>query len=118
MADDSESRVRRYYAALNALDLGAVESMFAIDASYHSAGIGTLLGRPAIRAAMRAYFDEYPDQVAAFDALVSGCGNTVRTTWRLKATSRTTGQVHERRGNETIIFGGDGQIERIEVEDL
>ena len=53
MADDSESLVRRYYAALNALDLGAVESMFAIDASYHSAGISALRGRAAIMAAMR-----------------------------------------------------------------
>jgi hypothetical protein len=117
MTDGNVARVNRYHEALNALDLPAVESMLAADAEYHSPSVGALVGRPAIMAAMRSYFDEYPDQLAIDDVVEALDSTRVRSQWRLKATSRSTGDRYERSGSEVISFSASGLIIRVEVED-
>lgn len=109
--------VNRYHAALNAIDLAAVEAMFAIDAEYHSPSVGAIIGRTAIMAAMASYFAEYPDQHAVDESVVAIAPGKVRSRWRLKATARSTGLPYERQGGEVISIGGDGLITRVEVED-
>lgn len=110
-------RVARYYVALNALDLTAVEALFAPDAVYRSAGIGALEGRSVVMAAMTDYFAEFADQVATCDSLQQIGPDRIRTAWRLAATSSRSGRRSERSGIETITFTPDGLIRSIEVDD-
>jgi hypothetical protein len=117
MALSNVERVHRYHAALNALDLEAVEAMFAADGEYHSPSIGALIGRPAVMAAMRSYFAEYPDQHAIDDVVEALDAARVRSQWRLTATEKTTGKAYVRSGAEVITFNPDGLIVRVEVED-
>ncbi len=117
MARDLIGLVNRYHAALNALDLAAVEAMFADDAEYHSPSVGGILGKHAIMTAMRGYFAEYPDQVTIDDHTSYAGPDAVRSEWRLKATSKATGKVSMREGAETIFFDHQGLIRRIEVKD-
>jgi len=109
--------VRRYHPALNAFDLDSVEAMFAPDSEYHSPSVGALIGRDAVMNAMRRYFAEYPDQVAVDDEVEPAGPAAVRSEWRLKATSKSTGETYVRQGAETITFGADRLIHRVEVED-
>lgn len=114
---DLVALVNRYHDALNRLDLAAVEGMLADNAEYHSPSIGALVGKAAIMAAVRSYFAEYPDQKAVDDVVEVVDTTRVRSQWRLKATSRTTGTPYERTGSEVITFGPAGLITRVEVAD-
>jgi ketosteroid isomerase-like protein len=115
--EDPVARVHRYHAALNAVDLAKVAAMFAENAEYHSPSVGAIIGKPAIVAAMKGYFDEYPDQHAIDDVVEAIAPNKVRSRWRLKATAKSTGLPYERAGGEVITFGEDGLILRVDVED-
>lgn len=117
MSTRNIARATAYHDALNALDLAAVERMFADQAEYHSPSIGALVGREAIMRSVRAYFAEYPDQVATDEKLEEIDDVRVRSHWHLKATARSTGEAYERRGREVITFAGNGLILRVEVED-
>ncbi len=116
MARDLIGLVHRYHAALNALDLDGVGAMFADEAEYHSPSVGGILGKHAIMAAMRGYFAEHPDQVAIDDRTYHAGPDAVRSEWRLKATSKSTGKTIERKGVETIFFTAKGRIRRVEVQ--
>ena len=118
MAHDLVGLVHRYHAALNALDLDGVAAMLADEAEYHSPSVGGILGKHAIMAAMRGYFAEYPDQVAVDDRTYHAGPDAVRSEWRLKATSKSTGKKTERRGAETVFFTPRGLIRRVEVTDI
>lgn len=115
MARDLIGLVNRYHAALNALDLDGAGTMFADEAEYYSPSVGGILGKHAIMAAMRGYFAEYPDQVAIDDHTYHAGPDAVRSEWRLKATSKSTGKTVEQRGAETIFFTRMGLIRRVEV---
>lgn len=117
MAHDLIGLANRYHAALNALDLDGVAAMFADEAEYHSPSVGGILGKHAIIAAMRGYFAEYPDQVAIDDRTYHAGPDAVRSEWRLKATTKSTGRKIERNGAETIFFTAKGLIRRVEVQD-
>ncbi len=117
MARDLLGLVNSYHAALNALDLDRVGAMFADEAEYHSPGVGGILGKHAIMAAMRGYFAEYPDQVAIDDRTYHAGPDAVRSEWRLTATSKSTGKTVGRKGTETIFFTAKGLIRRVEVQD-
>ncbi len=117
MARDLISLVSRYHAALNALDLAAVEAMFADEAEYHSPSVGGILGKHAVMAEMRGYFAEYPDQIAIDDRTYYVGPDAVRSEWRLTATSKSTGKTVMRQGAETIFFTAKGLIRRVEVQD-
>jgi hypothetical protein len=114
---DEIARVKAYHAALNAFDLDGAERMFAPDAEYHSPSVGAVIGRDAIFSAMRRYFTEYPDQVAIGENYTLVAMGQVRSDWHLRATAKSTGEVSERRGVETISLDGAGHITRIEVAD-
>jgi len=116
MVRDLIGLANRYHAALNALDLGSVTTMFADEAEYHSPSVGGILGKHAIMAAMRGYFAEYPDQVAVDDRTFHAGPDAVRSEWRLKATSKSTGKKIARTGTETIFFTPKGLIRRVEVQ--
>jgi ketosteroid isomerase-like protein len=116
MARDLIGLVNRYHAALNALDLDRVGTMFVDEAEYHSPSVGGILGKHAIMAAMRGYFAEYPDQVAIDDRTCHAGPDAVRSEWRLKATAKSTGKTVERNGAETIFFTAKGLIRRVEVQ--
>lgn len=118
MARDPIAAVERYHAALNALDLASIETMFAADAEYHSPSVGAVIGRAAILAAMRGYFAEYPDQAAIDDVLTPVGSDAVRSQWHLTATAKSTGAPYIRQGVETVYFTPDGLIRRVEVADL
>lgn len=117
MARDPVSLARRYFDALNALDLAAAEAMYAEDATYHSRFVGALVGKKAIFAAFRQYFAEYSDQSATTEAIERLESKVVRTRWRLTATAKSTGLPLARRGSERIAFNADGLIARVDVED-
>lgn len=117
MARDLIRLANRYHAALNALDLDGVAAMFADAAEYHSPSVGGILGKHAIMAAMRGYFAEYPDQAAIDDRTYHAGPDAVRSEWRLKATSKSTGNKIARTGAETIFFTPKGLIRRVEVAD-
>ena len=116
---DPAQAVRDYHAAITALDFGAIEALFAEEAVYRSTGTGgSIEGRAAILTAFRRYFAEFPDQQAE-DSLVERVAPRVaRSLWSLVATSRHTGAVSRRAGEETVTFDTTGRIVLVEVRDL
>jgi hypothetical protein len=122
MSKDLLKQAERYYTALNNFDYAALEKLFAEDAEYHSSGIGGsgggLYGRPAIIEAMKAYFHEFSDQVSTNDSIELLGENTVRTHWRLQATTQSSGRKVKRQGIETIHFNPKGLITTVEVQDV
>jgi hypothetical protein len=109
--------LRRFHDAVNAQDFVAIEGFFADDAIYGSVKVGALRGKPAILAAFRKYFSEYPDQVARDDSFEKLSETSARSSWHLDATSATTGEKLVRKGQETIYLNADGKIARVDVED-
>lgn len=119
MSLDPASLLRRYHAALQPYAADEVAGMFAEGAVYVSPGVdGRLEGRAAILRAFNAYFAEHPDQQAVDDTVEVLGQHSVRSHWRLTATSAATGQAVERRGIETVTFDAEGRILKVEVEDL
>lgn len=120
MSRDLLKQAERYYTALNNFDYAALEKLFADDAEYHSSGIGGggLYGRPAIIEAMKAYFHEFSDQVSTNDSIALLGENSVRTHWRLQATTQSSGRKVKRQGIETIHFNPKGLITLVEVQDV
>jgi ketosteroid isomerase-like protein len=109
--------LRRYHAAINALDFGAIEAMFAADIVYSSDGIGGIVsGRDSVIAAFRAYFEQYPDQHAEDEAVETLSATMARSIWTLRATNAQTGASYSRQGTETVTIDGSGKIVRIAVE--
>ena len=118
MTKDLLKLAERYYAALSNFDYAALEKLFAEDAEYHSSGIGGLYGRPAIIEAMKAYFHEFGDQVSTNDSVELLSDASVRTHWRLQATTKSSGRKVKRQGIETIHFNPKGLITTVEVQDV
>ena len=118
MSKDLLKLADRYYAALKHFDYATLEKIFAEDAEYHSSGIGGLYGRPAIIEAMRAYFHEFSDQVSTNDSIEILSETSVRTHWRLEATTKSSGRKVKRQGIETIHFNSKGLITMVEVQDV
>ena len=120
MTKDLLKQAERYYAALSNFDYAALEKLFTEDAEYHSSGIGGggLYGRPAIIEAMKAYFHEFSDQVSTNDSIELLSENSVRTHWRLQATTQSSGRKVKRQGIETIHFNPKGLIATVEVQDV
>ncbi len=118
MSKDLLKQAERYYAALSNFDYAALEKIFAEDAEYHSSGIGGLYGRPAIIEAMRAYFHEFSDQVSTNDSIELLGDMSVRTHWRLHATTKSSGRKVTRQGVEIIHFNPKGLIATVEVKDV
>lgn len=114
---DPADVLRRYHAAINALDYAAIADFFAEDAAYDSKGVGALRGKTAIMAAFRGYFAEYPDQIAHDERVETLAENSARSSWSLVATSATTGEKLVRKGEETIHLDAEGKILRVEIED-
>ena len=110
--------VEHYHDALNKFDFTIIEKMFTEDAEYHSSGIGGLYGRSNIMNAMKAYFNEFSDQVSTDDKLELLNENTVRAHWRLAATTKSSGRKVTRQGVENIHFNSKGLITMVEVEDV
>jgi ketosteroid isomerase-like protein len=109
--------VRRYHEALNSQDFSAIKTMLSTEAIYQSPGVGKIHGRSAILAAFRAYFAEYPDQVAEDSTIevISTC--EARARWSLTATMASTGAVIRRQGYEIVRVDTDGTILAVIVED-
>ena len=118
MSKDIMKLAERYYEALNNFDYAALEKIFAEDAEYHSSGIGGLYGRPAIIEAMKAYYHEFSDQVSTNDSVEIIGPSSVRTHWRLHATTKSSGRKVTRQGVETIHFNPKGLIATVEVQDV
>jgi hypothetical protein len=118
MSNDILKLAERYYEALNNFDYAALEKIFAEDAEYHSSGIGGLYGRPAIIEAMKAYFHEFSDQVSTNDSIERLNDTSIRTHWRLHATTKSSGRKVQRQGIETIHFNSKGLIATVEVQDV
>ncbi len=118
MSKDLLKLAERYYEALNNFDYAALEKMFAEDAEYHSSGMGGLYGRPAIIEAMKAYFHEFSDQASTNDSIALLNDTSIRTHWRLQATTKSSGRKVKRQGIETIHFNSKGLITTVEVQDV
>ena len=118
MSKDLLKLAERYYAALKEFDYAALEKIFAEDAEYHSSGMGGLYGRPAIIEAMKAYFHEFSDQASTNDSIEVISPSSVRTHWRLHATTKSSGRKVTRQGVETIHFNPKGLIATVEVKDV
>jgi len=114
---DPAEIIRRYHTAINALDFGAIEAMFAADIVYDSGGVGgTISGREVVMSAFRAYFAEYPDQVSEDLSVETLSPNSARSYWTLRATSATTAAPYNRQGTETITLDDNGRIVRVDVD--
>jgi ketosteroid isomerase-like protein len=108
-----------YHDAMNREDLAAMEAMYAEDAEYSSPGIkGYIKGRANIMKAMRAYFAEFSGQAAEDEKVELIAPLTVRSSWRLQATTKSSGRVVRRHGFETIVFTPKGLIQSVDVEDV
>jgi SnoaL-like domain len=118
MAKDLLRLVERYHRALNDFDFAAVEKMFAEDAEYHSSGIGGLYGRAAILEAMKAYYHEFSDQISSDISVEFVSSDSVRSHWKLQATSISSGKKVKRQGIETVHFNAKGLITTVEVRDV
>lgn len=118
MAKDYVKLVTKYHDALNRFDFDAIAPMFAEDAEYHSQGMGGLYGRADIIAAMHAYFTEFSDQVSSDENLTLVAEKSVRTEWKLRATTKSSGREVKRQGVETITFNDKGLISLVEVQDV
>lgn len=106
-----------YHDALNSHDVERVSAFLSEGARYRSKGLGDVVGRAAILAALARYFDLHPDH-RAWDEEITGAGpNAVRARWRLTATNRQTGIAIGRSGIETLTFDADGRIALIEAID-
>lgn len=116
MGDPVET-VRRYHAAINALDYAALDVLFAEDAAYFSHGIGAVRGKDAILRSFRTYFAEYGNQVAVDDIVEGLSGLQARSLWRLTATSAVTGMTSSRQGEEVVSLDDTGKILRVDVRD-
>ena len=77
-----------------------------------------LYGRPAIIEAMKAYYHEFSDQVSTNDSIEIIGPSSVRTHWRLHATTKSSGRKVTRQGVETIHFNPKGLIATVEVQDV
>jgi len=118
MAFDPVARLIAYHDAINELDFSTIEAIFADDAVYDSGGLGGVVtGRGPIMEGFRAYFDTYPDQVAADSVVEALAGLRVRSEWSLTATHRQTGEKLIRAGEEIVTFDEAGKIVRVEVTD-
>ena len=97
--------------AANNHDLARCMALLAEDAEYRSTGVGTHDGKAAIQAMMASYFARYPDV------------HWAARNWRNAESGGTafdfhmTGSGLDRHGAESIWFGADGLIKRIEVQD-
>ena len=118
MAKDILKLAQHYHELLNNFDFASIEKMFAEDAEYHSSGIGGLYGRANIIHAMRAYFNEFSDQISTDDKLELLNETSVRAHWRLAATTKSSGRKVSRQGVENIHFNNKGLIIMVEVEDV
>jgi ketosteroid isomerase-like protein len=118
LAFDPVENLKRFHAAINALDFDVIDDCFAEDVAYLSGGTGNVEGKAQVMAAFRRYFEAYPDQVAENDAVYRLSDNSAKSVWRLKATHAVTGEPLVRRGEETIYFDAAGKIVRVEVTDL
>ena len=118
MSLDPAGLLRRYHAALQPYAADEVAEMFAEGAVYVSPGVnGRLEGRAAIMRAFNAYFAEHPDQQSVDETIEVLGRRSVRSHWRLTATSAATGRAVERKGIETVTFDERGLILKVEVED-
>ena len=115
---DPARAVVEYHAAIADLDFEAIAGFLAQEAVYRSAGTGDMIeGRKAILAAFRRYFDEFPDQKAEDFLVETVSDRAARSLWSLVATSRLTGAVSRRSGEETVTFDASGKIVLVDVLD-
>jgi SnoaL-like domain len=109
--------VKTYHAHLNAHDVDACGLRFSQDATYESVGLGRLVGRPAIKSALRKYFELHPNHYAVDESIVQTGPLVACANWRLSAKNKATGELISRRGTEDITFDTAGQIVSIKVSD-
>jgi ketosteroid isomerase-like protein len=118
MTKDLMKLTTRYHDALNRFDFETIEKMLAEDAEYYSAGVGSVFGRDAIMHAMKVYFNEFSDQVSVDESLEQVDEQSVRSHWRLSATTKSSGREVTRQGVETVHFNTKGLISVVEVQDV
>lgn len=112
MKIDPAKAVVAYHAALERRDFQTVENCFAEAAGYQSLGLGHILGRAAIMAALRNYFAHNPNHAAQDENVVSTSDRSAESQWTL-----TTNGI-SRRGREIVRFDQFGKIIAITVEDF
>jgi SnoaL-like domain len=117
MTFDPVKALVAYHAALNAHDIGHIETLLATNAAYSSAGLGRLDGRDAVVLAMRKYFDAHRDHHAWDDAVTATGPLQAHAVWQLTAMNNTTKEKSHRRGEETVTFDGEGKVTNVEVID-
>lgn len=114
---DPAALLAAYHSALDRLDFQALKKMFAPDAVYVSAGVGSLKGRAQIIAAFRDYFAVNEHRESVDNTIETLDAASARSHWRLTAFDRNTGRTIQREGIETVWFREDGRIVSILVED-
>jgi limonene-1,2-epoxide hydrolase len=117
MTFDPAERIVLFHEAVNGMDYAAMEQFFAPDATWISDGVGSLVGREAVLAAIRQYFETYPDQVGINSLVETLTPLSGRAVWSVRATHATTGKPLVREGEETITFNEDGQVVSVDVTD-
>lgn len=106
---------KRYVALSNVRDLAQIQTMFAVDSTYHSAFFGEYIGRQAIHAMMCDFFERFRDAYWTVNEYYSIAENGVAFEFVMTGTNSVSGESVKRLGKEEIYFDTNGLISRIKV---
>ncbi|ORU89878.1 MAG: hypothetical protein A6F71_02630 [Cycloclasticus sp. symbiont of Poecilosclerida sp. M] len=109
------TRAQQYVALSNTHDLDATMALFDINAVYHSAYVGKMVGKGAISRMMSDYFKLIPNVHWATSNYRLIQPNTVCFNFEMTGTNTKTGESVSRSDLEEIEFNEEGQICRLTV---
>lgn len=106
---------KNYVVLSNDHNLALIQTLFAHNATYHSAYFGEYQGSGAIHAMMTAFLARFPDahwEVMEYRAIED---NGVAFTFVMTGTDASSGERVKRQGLERIYFTPDGLIKHLSV---
>ena len=106
---------KHYVALSNARDLARIKSLFAADATYHSAFFGEYRGSEAIHVMMIEFFGRFPDAHWEVAKYRSSGNDGAEFGFVMTGTNASTGEHVQRHGLEQIFFTPEGLIRHIAV---
>ncbi|GAA4650449.1 hypothetical protein GCM10023116_27320 [Kistimonas scapharcae] len=106
---------RAYVALSNAHQLELVLALFAEDATYYSAYVGSFDGKAAIATMVEAFYHLYPDVYWQVQSYQYAGNDAVIFDFVRQATDSENGEFVEAAGREVVIFADTGLISRVEV---
>lgn len=110
------SIARQYFELSNARDLGAIENLFADEATYSSDNTGLYFGKQDIMDMVQAFFDSFPYLHWAIDSIEEKTPQIVEIYFTVSSRNRDGNEIN-RKGKETVVVT-DRKIRHVEVRNL